>query len=818
MKLSIRISILALLGITSGLVQTVAAAEPFRLYLMGNSLTDQLDYDRFTKMVESGGERITLGSQRVPGAPIGWLLNNPDGGFTMQPYGTISRAFAQYTWDALSLQPFQWDYAQNIRDIPQVLEKFYQKSPAGDVFIYAQWPASDKGGDWTRRWLEPRSTNIMSRQEYEDHVTWLRANNPGKKPARLVPVGHVMHLLDQRAKAGLIPGLNTMWEWYIDGVHVNNAVNFIVGSTFYAVAYGKSPVGLSYEMYNHADSRVIFTPKLAKLVQEAVWEVVASHPLTGVTSNEPVRVVTPRLEPAVVGSNYRQELQSAFGGGPGTWTISGTPLPEGLSLSPDGVLSGAAVQPAKINLTVAVAAPNKSKAQATLALQILPDTKPVISSEKLPAFTQGTNLSAALRADSENPPLVWSVTPGSALPVGLHLNEGGIIEGTPGFSGPYRVEVSVTDGDTQNPDTTVKIFEGTIAPAGRDVAFARMLDKAPDINGRIDGKPWDFTKYPLAKIIDGKARATAGIDFGWNKDAFYAAVKVADTTLADGQEGDSAVIFIDGKNNRETILNWDDWRTSGAPHGWEERWGGSYHHSSKIGIVEGGYLLEMSANLSALGHERATTDGPVGLALGLDAIVTDRDAAGGPVLGRRGWLGSASNWTDPSQYRTVILKPASPDFGIPILGIHCARAQNGHYSESTLRGYQPDLVVKGGSPSGRIAQFEGTEDHSLHHYWIEGEAFSYRLVVPDGNYRILFHFSTNTDKPVAVGDDIFDVTIDGKKVLTNFDIVAKGGGAGKAITQEVKHTHRGQEMLMEFAATKGRARIAAFHLSLIPED
>ena len=124
MTLTIRISILAILGITAGFIRTVAAAEPLRLYLMGNTLTDQLDYGRFTKMVEAGGERITLGSQRVSGAPIGWLLKNPDAGFTMQPYGAISKAFAQYTWDALSLQPFQWGYAENIRDIPQVFEDF----------------------------------------------------------------------------------------------------------------------------------------------------------------------------------------------------------------------------------------------------------------------------------------------------------------------------------------------------------------------------------------------------------------------------------------------------------------------------------------------------------------------------------------------------------------------------------------------------------------------------------------------------------------------------------------------------------------------
>lgn len=345
-----------------------------------------------------------------------------------------------------------------------------------------------------------------------------------------------------------------------------------------------------------------------------------------------------------------------------------------------------------------------------------------------------------------------------------------------------------------------------------------MLDKAPELNGQLEGKPWDFTRTPLKKIIDGKPSATAGIDFGWNKDTFYAAVKVKDSTVTDGPEGDSAVIFCDGKNNREIILNWDDWRTSSAPRSWEERWGGgSYNHSSKVGIVEGGYLLEMSAKLSALGHERLGIDGPVGIALGLDAIVTDRDIPNKTPLGRLGWHGTASNWTDPSQYRTVILMPPSPDSGIPILGIHCGRNQNGYFSESTLRSYQADRIAKDGSPNGRIAKFEGTEDHELHCYWIDGTAFSYRLVVPDGNYRILFHFSTNSDKPVEVGTDIFDVTIDGKRVLTDYDIVARGGGVSKAITEEVKVAHRAQEMLIEFTATTGKARVAAFHLSLIPE-
>lgn len=218
--------------------QAQSAAKPdYRLFLIGNSLTDQIHWGKWEKMALSGGRTVEVGSQRVPGAPIGWFVipENREQGFKTDKYGAWPKALSEFQWDGLSLQPFQWGFKENTRDIPVLAEAFYNKSPDGQLFIYAQWPSWGKGGDWTRRWLEPRAVNIMSRQEYEDTVTWARETFTNRKPARLVPVGHVMHLLEQKAKAGLVPGLNTMWQLYDDGVHLNNVGSFIVGTTFYAV-------------------------------------------------------------------------------------------------------------------------------------------------------------------------------------------------------------------------------------------------------------------------------------------------------------------------------------------------------------------------------------------------------------------------------------------------------------------------------------------------------------------------------------------------------------------------------------------------------
>ncbi len=350
-----------------------------RLYVMGNSLTDTLNYPVFSEYVTAADRQMRLARLTVPGAPIGWLWehNLDEGGFTTGPYGNPRNAFANYQWDAITFQPFQWNFDQNIKDIPKFMALLLENSPQAQAYIYAQWPSARDGGVWSRRWLEPRKKNMMSREEYEDTVEWCRENLTEGKPMKLIPAGHVMHLLEQKAQAGEFPGITTIWEVYNDDVHLNNVGSFIVGNAYYATLFGKSPAGLDHQMYNHERVRKGLTPEMARVIQESAWQVVASHPYTGVTSDEPVQIVTPRIEVGVEGSEFYAELFAAFGGGTTRdmkWKLQSGALPDGLALSTDGVLNGVLAQPGQSCFTVKVRGKNGSTASREYVIAVKEDT------------------------------------------------------------------------------------------------------------------------------------------------------------------------------------------------------------------------------------------------------------------------------------------------------------------------------------------------------------------------------------------------------------------------------------------------------------
>lgn len=89
----------------------LAAAEPkaadaLRVYFVGNSVTDTIRYDTLEKLAASQGRRLVWGRHMIPGAPLAWISEHPNDGFTKEPFGRYPQALPNYEWDALSLQPF----------------------------------------------------------------------------------------------------------------------------------------------------------------------------------------------------------------------------------------------------------------------------------------------------------------------------------------------------------------------------------------------------------------------------------------------------------------------------------------------------------------------------------------------------------------------------------------------------------------------------------------------------------------------------------------------------------------------------------------
>jgi len=119
-----------------------------RMYFIGNSVTDAINLDGLKSLVESRGKSYTQGSQRIPGAPLDFLWNNPDGGFNDSPFSYPNNAFTVYSWDILSLQPFDRSI-EGIGGDRETIGKYYNlikaKSPECKIYIYGHWPRTPNG-------------------------------------------------------------------------------------------------------------------------------------------------------------------------------------------------------------------------------------------------------------------------------------------------------------------------------------------------------------------------------------------------------------------------------------------------------------------------------------------------------------------------------------------------------------------------------------------------------------------------------------------------------------------------------------------------
>lgn len=154
----------------------------------------------------------------------------------------------------------------------------------GEIFLYESWHALDDEPDWLARL--PEDLEML----WKPDLLWPAARAAGN-PVWLIPAGQVMaRLVAEAETAGGIAELKSREDLFarnadgsLDPIHPNDLGFYLVALTHYAVLYGKSPVGLPHELLRAngtpADAP---SPELARRMQELVWEVVSTNPLTGV--------------------------------------------------------------------------------------------------------------------------------------------------------------------------------------------------------------------------------------------------------------------------------------------------------------------------------------------------------------------------------------------------------------------------------------------------------------------------------------------------------------------------------------------------------
>jgi hypothetical protein len=230
----------------------------------------------------------------IPGAPLSWIWDHADGGFSEQPYGLYPNALPNYTWDAVTLQPFDRPIEDDSEYSKRFIDLTRQKAENSNTqfYIFSHWMRKKNDGslNYDSEWLRPYAGAYTGTQEtkdyYEKLVVDLRAQTPYlSKPVLIIPVGDVMYELNQRMKAGQVPGYTDITQIYADGIHLNNVGSLITGATFYATIYKTDPHGASYAAYDAATGAadVRITDALANAVYDAVWDVVRGHPYSGVS-------------------------------------------------------------------------------------------------------------------------------------------------------------------------------------------------------------------------------------------------------------------------------------------------------------------------------------------------------------------------------------------------------------------------------------------------------------------------------------------------------------------------------------------------------
>lgn len=164
-------------------------------------------------------------------------------------------------------------------DTGRYLAKWTTRAKAANpdvrVYLYETWHRLDDPAGWEARVAADASAL------WDDQV--LRPAVAKAGAIHVIPGGQVMAALVAEAEAGTLPGIADRRAFFSDDIHLTDLGAYAIALAHYAVIYGRTPEGLPQNVPG-ADGKPkgAPSPEAARAMQEVVWRVVTSYPLTGV--------------------------------------------------------------------------------------------------------------------------------------------------------------------------------------------------------------------------------------------------------------------------------------------------------------------------------------------------------------------------------------------------------------------------------------------------------------------------------------------------------------------------------------------------------
>ncbi len=314
----------------------------------------------------------------------------------------------------------------------------------------------------------------------------------------------------------------------------------------YAVTSGTLPAGLTLStagVLSGKSTQAGSFPLTITATDHSAGAFTGTDSFTLVIAAPTVTIGTPTLPNATVQTAYSQTLTASGGTGPYTWAVTVGTLPDGLTLSTGGVLSGTptTVGPSNFTLTATDSSTGTGAPfTASQAYSFTVNAKPVtVTTASLPSGKVGVAYSQTIAASGGVGPYAFDVSAGS-LPPGLTLASDGTLSGAPTAAGSYSFTARATDSlsATGTHAYTVTISPPTLVIGGRTglpQAYSGV-NYSTTLTASGGTAPYSFVLASGSVLPDGLTLTSAGVISGTpGKPASYNfSVVVTDSSGAPG--------------------------------------------------------------------------------------------------------------------------------------------------------------------------------------------------------------------------------------------------------------------------------------------